>query len=114
MMLLGLFVMLFTLNNSTAEASENNEQNQLVINSEDITIKATPLPYKVWYSTVLNLGNNPPATYYIEHRYSNKMYRGWLTRTNKTDTHAHTVYEGYLYRPDVTLPIPSRLQPQEQ
>lgn len=106
--------MLFSSNYSTVEAAGNNHLDISVVNSEERTITATPNPYKVWYSVPLNMENQPPVTYYIEHRFYKHLYRGWLTRTNKTDTHAHTVYEGDLYRPDVPLPIPSRVRPIEQ
>lgn len=112
--LLSLFIVLFFSDYSTVEATGNNNLDISGVKSEDITITATPNPYKVWYSVPLNMGNQPPATYYIEHRFYKQLYRGWLTRTNKTDTHAHTIYEGYLYRPDVPLPIPSRVRPIEQ
>lgn len=108
------FIVLFSSNYSSVEAAESNNLETSVVNSEDITTMATPNPYKVWYSVPLNMGNQPPATYYVQHRLYKQLYRGWLTRTNRTDTHAHTIYEGYLYRPDVPLPILSRVHPIEQ
>lgn len=112
--LLSMLFVLFSSNYYTVEATENTSLQTNVVNSKDITIQSTPNPYKVWYSVPLNLGNQPPATYYIQQRFYTQLYRGWLTRTTRTDTHAHTVYEGYLYRPDVPLPIPSKMLPVQE
>lgn len=73
--------------------------------------QGTPNPTKVWYTQAFKVGNLPPNIRYVEIRRYNQTYRGWLDKTNRTDGHNFLVYEGYIYRPDITLPIPSRLDP---
>lgn len=69
----------------------------------------TGTPTRYWINVPFNTGNNPPATKFYTKRIWNRMYRGYLTRTNRTDMSGWVVYEGYLYRDDqYPLPIPSR------
>ena len=64
-------------------------------------------PYKVWVEELFYAGNLPPEVQYYERNVYGQRYRGWLTRTRRTDGVWFVVYEGYIFRPDVNLPIPA-------
>lgn len=84
--LLSLASLLFLDNHTTVQATENDnfqltdsyEQSRLA------TVQATPAPYKVWYSRAFKDGSLPPVTRNVEIRRYNQLYKGYLTRTNRT------------------------------
>lgn len=73
--------------------------------------QSMPAPYRVWYSIPFKVGNLPPKTQFLTVSMYNARYRGYLGITNRTDGRDWLIYEGYLYHPDYSYPIPASVKP---
>lgn len=83
------------------EASEVNQKNQRAPDEyTELAIK----PTKVW---VVRSGQSRFKHIF----YQESGYRGWLTRiTDSPNVGIYTNFEGYLYRPDLPYPQPSKVE----
>ena len=78
LLLLSLYAGFFSSSYTTVEAADIEGLQTVNINSEEITLQATPNPTKVWYSAPFKVGNLPPARMYVEQKFMLKYTEGGL------------------------------------
>ncbi|UJF15830.1 hypothetical protein LZ578_01290 [Jeotgalibaca sp. MA1X17-3] len=102
---------MFISNSNDIKGAEttNNDLQQVEASVQlDVQTQKWVYPHKVWFSNGFFGGSIPLEVRYHESpEYGLLLYRGWLTRTNRTDGLAYVIYEGYLYKPGISLPIPA-------